>query len=121
VKKVLVVDDSQSLRQQIAKTLGQAGFQVIEAQDGVQGLARVGEHADTSLILLDVNMPNMGGMEMLAQLALESGAPKIPVLMLTTEADRLLIARAKASGARGWLIKPIKPELLIGAVQKVCR
>jgi two-component system, chemotaxis family, chemotaxis protein CheY len=120
VKKVLVVDDSQSLRLQIAQTLEQAGFCVIEAQDGIQGLARVAENADASLILLDVNMPGMGGLEMLAQLALETGAPKIPVLMLTTEADRVLIARAKAAGAKGWLIKPVRPDLLVSAVNKVC-
>jgi two-component system chemotaxis response regulator CheY len=121
VKKVLVVDDSQSLRQQVAEALEQAGFTVLEAQDGVQGLARLAEHEDVSLILLDVNMPAMGGMEMLDRLAQPSGRAQIPVLMLTTEAERSLIARAKAAGAKGWLIKPIKSELLVSAVSKVCR
>ncbi len=121
MKKVLIVDDSHSLRQQVVAALEAAGFSVIEAQDGVQGLARLAEHEDASLILLDVNMPAMGGMEMLDRLAQPSGRVQIPVLMLTTEAERSLIARAKAAGARGWLIKPIKPELLVSAVSKVCR
>ena len=121
MKKVLIVDDSQSLRQQVAQTLEEAGFHVVQAQDGVQGLARLAEHEDASLILLDVNMPAMGGMEMLDRLAQATGQPRVPVLMLTTEAERSLIARAKAAGAKGWLIKPIKSELLVSAVSKVCR
>jgi two-component system chemotaxis response regulator CheY len=121
MKKILIVDDSLTLRHIIARSLEQAGFRVIEAQDGAQGLARVAEHDDVSLILLDVNMPGMGGMEMLDNLARETGKTQIPVLMLTTEADASLIARAKAAGAKGWLIKPIKPELLVTAVSKMCR
>jgi two-component system chemotaxis response regulator CheY len=120
VKKILIVDDSSSLRHQLAQTLTDAGFLVIEAQDGVQGLARLAEHEDAALILLDVNMPAMGGMEMLGHLS-ESGKTRVPVLMLTTEADRALVARAKAAGAKGWLIKPVKLDMLVNAVNKVCR
>jgi two-component system chemotaxis response regulator CheY len=121
VKKVLVVDDSQSMRNIVADALGRAGFAVIEASDGAEGLQYLAGHADVDLIILDLNMPGVGGMEMLERLRTESSGRKTPVLMLTTEAERTLIERAKAAGAKGWLIKPVKPELLVSAVTKLTR
>jgi two-component system chemotaxis response regulator CheY len=78
-------------------------------------------HADLALIVLDVNMPVMNGLDMLDRLKLEPATQPIPVLLLTTEAQDSLIDRAKKAGAKGWLIKPVKPEILLMAAQKLAR
>ena len=120
MKKVLIVDDSEMIRQQVAGTLEGAGFSVLTAADGVAGLECVEQH-DLSLAILDVNMPKLNGLEMLEKLR---GSPKLAgvrVLILTTEVQRALIDRAKKAGAKGWLIKPIKPEHLLSAVNRLLR
>ncbi|MEO6602558.1 MAG: response regulator [Polyangiaceae bacterium] len=118
MKKVLVVDDSQTIRQHVAEALTRVGFEVIEASDGAAGLQRVEEH-EFSMIILDVNMPLLNGMEMLERLSQNPKAANIPVLMLTTEAQRSMIERARRNGAKAWLIKPIKVESLVSTVNKV--
>jgi len=121
VKKVLVVDDSETIRLEVGRNLGHAGFSVIEARDGQEGLNMAGRHADLSLIVLDVNMPVMNGLDMLDRLKGDTATQPIPVLLLTTEAQDSLIERAKKAGAKGWLIKPVKPEILLMAAQKLAR
>jgi len=121
VKKVLVVDDSETIRLEVGRNLGQAGFSVIEARDGAEGLTLAAKNADLSLIVLDVNMPVMNGLDMLDRLKSDATTSPIPVLLLTTEAQDSLIERAKKAGAKGWLIKPVKPEILLMAAQKVAR
>jgi two-component system, chemotaxis family, chemotaxis protein CheY len=119
VKKVLIVDDSETIRQQLSRALSDAGFMVVEASDGLDGLERVARHDDLSLIILDVNMPRLNGLDMLDQLKERPEAAHVPVLILTTEAQQALIERAKRSGARGWIIKPVKLDLLVQAVTKL--
>jgi two-component system chemotaxis response regulator CheY len=118
---VMIVDDSQMVRKQVARTLVAAGFTVIEAQDGTDALARLSQ-ADPrpSLIILDVNMPNMGGIEFLRSLR-GRGVDFIipPVVMLTTEGEPRLMQEAKGLGAKGWIVKPFRPEMLVAAVQKL--
>jgi len=118
VKKVLVVDDSETIRQHVAEALTRVGFEVIEASDGAIGLQRVGQH-DFSMIILDVNMPQLNGMEVLERLKQDPKTASIPVLMLTTEAQRSMIERARQNGAKAWLIKPIKVDSLVSTVKKV--
>jgi len=118
MKKILLVDDSETVRQQVSRSLVEAGFGVVEAADGVEGLMRASEE-EISLILLDVNMPRLNGLDMLDRLREDPKSAKVPVLMLTTEAQPSMIDRAKKAGARGWMIKPVKPELLISAVNKL--
>ena len=118
MKKVLVVDDSETIRQHVAEALTAAGFQVIEASDGAAGLLRAAQH-DFSMIILDVNMPLLNGLEMLERLRDDPKTASIPVVMLTTEAQRSMIERARQSGASAWLIKPIKVESLVSTVNKV--
>jgi len=118
VKKVLVVDDSETIRQHVADALTRVGFQVIEASDGAAGLQRTEQH-DFSMIILDVNMPLLNGLEMLERLKQDPKTAGIPVLMLTTEAQRSMIDRARQNGAKAWLIKPIKVESLVSTVNKV--
>jgi two-component system chemotaxis response regulator CheY len=117
---IMIVDDSTMVRKQVARTLIGAGFTVVEALDGVDALAQLlTANPGPSLIVLDVNMPNMGGIELLQSLR---GRPNFvipPVVMLTTEGEPRLMQEAKALGAKGWIVKPFRPELLIAAVQKL--
>ncbi|MFZ5893044.1 MAG: response regulator [Myxococcota bacterium] len=116
-KKVIVIDDSQTVRQQVRLTLSQAGFEVVEAVDGKDGLAVIQKTKDAAVAICDVNMPHMNGLEMLEALA-QTGS-KLPVLMLTTEGQPQLIERAKKVGAKGWIVKPFKADLLVAAVKKL--
>ena len=117
--KVLVVDDSLMVRQQVSRALTGAGFAVVEASDGADALAKLAEATDTALVVLDVNMPNMGGLQLLECLRGRDEFKALPVVMLTTEGQPRLMQQAKALGAKGWIIKPFKPDLLIAAVKKL--
>ena len=117
---VMIVDDSQMVRKQVARALVAAGFAVIEAQDGADALAQLSAMATKpSLIVLDVNMPNMGGIELLQSLRARGPEFVVPVVMLTTEGEPRLMQEAKALGAKGWIVKPFRPEMLVAAVQKL--
>ena len=93
------------------------GYEIIEAVDGLDGLEKLRGVADLDMALCDVNMPRMNGLEMIAE-AQRTGS-QIPIVMLTTEGQPSLIKRARESGAKGWIVKPFKPELLLAAVQKL--
>jgi two-component system, chemotaxis family, chemotaxis protein CheY len=114
---VMIVDDSLMVRQQVGSALTAAGIHVLEAQDGKDALAKLATAPGTSLIVLDVNMPNMNGIELLQRLRAQGS--RVPVIMLTTEGEPRMMQEAKALGARGWIIKPFKPELLVAAVRKL--
>jgi two-component system chemotaxis response regulator CheY len=118
-KKILVVDDSATIRQQVSLALITAGFDVVQAADGLDGLAQVKQHDDIAMVLCDVNMPRMNGIDMVEQLKSDGGRPDLHVLMLTTEGAPALVARAKKLGAKGWIVKPFKAELLVAAVRKL--
>lgn len=117
--KILVVDDSKTIRQQVGLALTQAGFVVIEATDGHEALDQVAQHPDFKMIVCDVNMPRMSGLELLAALKEAGKAGTPPVVMLTSEGKSDVIEKAKALGARGWVVKPVKPEQLIVAARKL--
>lgn len=117
-KKVLIVDDSRTIRQQVNFTLSRNGYEVVEAEDGQQGLEKIKNEPDVVMVISDVNMPNMNGLEMVEAVK-EAGITTIPIIMLTTEGSAELIARAKAAGAKGWLVKPFEPDQLIAAVGKL--
>lgn len=118
---VMIVDDSATIRQQVKSTLTDAGFDVAEAVDGADALAQIRASRTLSLVVCDVNMPNMNGIELLEKLREDGGYADLPVLMLTTEGLPELIVRAKALGARGWMVKPIQSEHLVRAVKKLMR
>lgn len=118
-RKIVVIDDSRTARQQVAVALGEAGYSVVEGVDGRDGLAKIAGNADAALVICDVNMPNMTGIEMLAALKQEHPALSIPIVMLTTEAQIELVQAAKQAGARGWIVKPFKPHMLVAAVRKL--
>jgi two-component system, chemotaxis family, chemotaxis protein CheY len=114
---ILVIDDSAMVRQQVGRALAGAGFTIVEAVDGVDALQKLAGAPATRLIVCDVNMPRMNGVEFLEHLSTEGSS--VPVVMLTTEGQPELIQRAKALGAKGWIVKPFKPDLLIAAVKKL--
>ncbi len=117
--KVLIVDDSLLVRQQVGRTLSAGGFTIIEAVDGVDAMAKLTASPDIKLIVCDVNMPRMNGIEFLESMKRESKGGGASVVMLTTEGQTELIQRAKALGARGWIVKPFKPDLLLAAAKKL--
>jgi two-component system chemotaxis response regulator CheY len=118
-KKVMVVDDSKTVRQQVGAVLTAAGYEVLEAIDGVDGVEKIGQHSDIAMVLCDVNMPRMNGLDMLTALRSEGRNDGLAVVMLTTEGQPAMIARAKQAGAKGWIVKPFKPDLLLAAVRKI--
>jgi two-component system chemotaxis response regulator CheY len=118
-KKILIVDDSKTIRQQVSFTLSKGGYDVVEAEDGLEGIEKLKSEKDISMVISDVNMPNMNGIEMVEAINKDDSIKGVPVVMLTTEGSSDLINRAKAAGARGWLVKPFKPDQLIAAVSKL--
>jgi two-component system chemotaxis response regulator CheY len=119
MKKVLVVDDSPSVRQQVGLALRQAGFDVVEANDGAEGASKIDADAGIHAVICDVNMPRMNGLEMLEKVKGDGKHAALPVLMLTSEGQPALIERAKKAGAKGWIVKPFKADLLVAAVKKL--
>jgi len=118
MKKVLIVDDSETIRQQVAGPLESAGFTVLMAADGMAGLECM-EQNDLAMAILDVNMPRLNGLELLEKLRANPRLAGLPVLILTTEVQRSMIDRAKSAGAKGWLVKPVKSEHLVGTVKRL--
>ena len=117
--KVLIIDDAAPIRQQVKNLLSEADFEMLEAVDGLDGAGKIQEHLDLSLVICDVNMPNQNGLDMLEALSCEIIARSLPVLMLTAEGDAAAVARAKKAGAKGWIIKPFKEHILVGAAKKL--
>ena len=115
---VLIVDDSATVRQQVSAALTQAGLTVKEAVDGLDGANQI-ENGGISCVICDVNMPNMNGIEMVEQVKGKPANSDLPIIMLTTEGSKDLIARAKKAGASGWIVKPFKADMLVAAVKKL--
>ncbi|MDF3064431.1 MAG: Chemotaxis regulator - transmits chemoreceptor signals to flagelllar motor component CheY [Polyangiaceae bacterium] len=118
-KKILVVDDSATVRQQVRAALADTGFEIVEAADGIEGLDAIAARQDLAAVVCDVNMPRLGGLQLLETLSAQGKVPGLPVVMLTTEGQPALMQRAKAAGARGWLVKPFKPATLVATLRKL--
>ncbi|QDV09955.1 hypothetical protein Poly30_55160 [Planctomycetes bacterium Poly30] len=120
MSKIIIVDDSATMRSQVRQALAAGNFQLVEAVDGQDGLDKVNADPDISVMILDVNMPRMNGIELAEALSKNGRVAKgLKIVMLTTEGHADLIQRAKAAGAKGWIVKPFKPDLLLAAVQKM--
>lgn len=117
-KTILAVDDSGSLRQMVAFSLKAAGYDVVQAVDGQDGLNKA-KQKTVDLVLTDQNMPIMDGLTLITNLRSLSSYQKVPILMLTTESSDEMKAKGRAAGANGWLVKPFDPKRLIEVVQKV--
>ena len=116
---ILAVDDSASMRQMVSFTLKGAGYDVVEADDGVNALnvAKGGKKVD--LVVTDVNMPNMDGISLIKELRQLPNYKFTPILMLTTEAGDGKKQEGKAAGATGWIVKPFNPDQLLATIKKV--
>lgn len=117
-KIVLAVDDSVSIRQMVTFTLKSAGYEVVEAADGREGLNKA-KAQPINLVLTDQNMPNMDGLTLIRELRALPGYKTAPILMLTTESGDDMKTRGRAAGATGWLVKPFDPARLLEVVRKV--
>jgi len=117
-KSVLVVDDSKTVRQQVSQPIKAAGYSIIEACDGTEALAQLGNN-DIAMVICDVNMPGISGIELLETLREQGMHAAVPFVMLTTEGQTTLVERAKKAGAKGWIVKPFKADLLVAAVKKL--
>ncbi len=118
MSRVLVVDDSATVRNEVAGFLQQNGLQVVTAQDGRDGLMQLTRHSDIRLIICDVNMPNMDGLTM-AEKTRDELRNTTPIIMLTTESCPKMKERGKAAGVRGWIVKPFNGPGTIGAIHKL--
>ncbi|MBV1861909.1 MAG: response regulator [Nannocystaceae bacterium] len=116
-KKILVVDDSATVRQQVGMALKAVGFEIVEAVDGQDGLEKITAMDDIALVVSDVNMPRMNGLDMVEKA--KALRAELNVVMLTTEGDPALVKRAKAAGACGWIVKPFKAAALVAAAKKL--
>lgn len=117
-KTILTVDDSASMRQMIKMTLSGAGYQIIEAGDGAQGLAAA-RAAQVHMVLTDLNMPVMDGVTLVRELRKLPTMTGVPIILVTTESEAEKKAQAKAAGATGWITKPFQPEQLVTLAKKV--
>ncbi|HLO62528.1 MAG TPA: response regulator [Azonexus sp.] len=117
-KTVLAVDDSASIRQMVSFTLKSAGYEVVEAVDGMDGLDKA-KAQSVNLVLTDQNMPRMDGLTLTKTLRGMPLYASTPILMLTTESSDAMKSQGRAAGATGWLVKPFDPQKLIEVVRKV--
>ena len=117
--KILIVDDSETLRIQLREALENSGHDVIEGVDGVDGLKKANENKDVNLIITDFNMPQMDGVTMASKVREIPEFSKVPMLMLTTEATPDIKAAGKQAGILAWIVKPLVSEKLIPAIEKV--
>ncbi len=117
-RKVLVVDDSASIRKVVSLTLKGAGYEIDEAVDGQDALSKLAG-SKYNLIICDINMPNMDGLTFLRTMRQSEASKFTPVIMLTTESQEEKKWEGQEAGARAWIVKPFKPEQLLSAVSKL--
>ena len=118
-KCVLVVDDSETVRQVLQLTLNNAGFDVIEAEDGDDALAKLASAQAVDMLITDLNMPKMDGLELIQKVRQDSKHRFTPIVMLTTESSEEKKRAGREAGASGWIVKPFKPEQLLKVVKMV--
>ena len=118
-KTILIVDDSSSLRTVVKIALVRAGYDVIEAVDGRDGLTQLDKAGKVHLIVSDVNMPNMDGITFVTQVKAHPRRRFTPVVVLTTEGQDTKKEQGRAAGAKAWIVKPFNPPQLLDAVSKL--
>lgn len=115
-KTILVVDDSTSIRQLVSSTLKDAGYNVVEAVDGRDALTRLN---GVEMIITDLNMPNLNGIELTREIRTNPSFKFVPIILLTTESQTDKKAEGKSAGATGWIVKPFQTDKLLGVIKKV--
>ena len=116
--KILIVDDSISIRKSVSFVLSQEGYKVIEAEDGLDGLKKA-EETQFKLIITDINMPNMNGFEFIQSLRKMAAYKFAPIIALTTESQSNKMQEGREAGATGWIVKPFTSEKLVAIVHKI--
>ena len=118
-KTALVVDDSPTMRQMVALTLTNAGFQVVEAEHGKDAIAKVAGGPKMDIVVTDLNMPEMDGIALIRELRKMASFKFTPILVLTTDSTADKKQAGKEAGATGWMVKPFNPELMLKVIAKV--
>ncbi len=118
MKTILIVDDSSVVRMSLSYLLKENGFNVIEGVDGADGFAK-SSGVTIDLVITDINMPNMNGIELIEKLRGQDSTKYVPILVLTTESSNDMLEKGKAAGATGWIVKPFTNEGLLNTVSKV--
>jgi len=119
-KVIMTVDDSTSVRQMVSFTLQQAGYDVVEAEDGVDALEKL-KTKKVDMVITDLNMPNVDGITLIKEFRTIPEYKFVPIILLTTESDGNKKRQGKEAGATGWIIKPFKPDQLLNVIKKVLR
>jgi two-component system chemotaxis response regulator CheY len=114
---ILAVDDSASVRAAVRFTLEGAGYRALEASDGEDALGKLS--ADVRLVLTDLNMPRLDGIELVKRIRANPSFRGLPIVMLTTESQDAKKQAGRAAGATAWIVKPFRPEQLLAVVKKV--
>jgi two-component system chemotaxis response regulator CheY len=117
---VLVVDDSPSIRRMIAVTLAAEGFEVSACSSGAEA-TNIAKTKPVDVVVTDLNMPEVDGLELTRQLRLLPNTSKCPILILTTETSAARKDEAKTAGANGWILKPFREDALVRAIRSVCQ
>ena len=120
-KTILTVDDSSTMRQMVGVTLKNSGFEVLEAADGVEALEKFRKSPTVDLVLTDLNMPRMDGLELTRQIRALASGRAVPIILLTTESSPDMKLQGKSAGATGWIVKPFQPNQLLEVIGKVTR
>jgi two-component system chemotaxis response regulator CheY len=120
VKTIMTVDDSRSIRQMVSFVLGGAGYEVVEAVDGLDALSKA-KGREFHLFLSDINMPGIDGLELTRRLRATPQYKFVPIVLLTTESHPEKKQEGKAAGATGWMVKPFDQAQLLAIVKKVVR
>jgi two-component system chemotaxis response regulator CheY len=118
-KTALIVDDSPTMRQMVAFTLTNAGFTVVEAENGKDAVNKIAAGSKADIVVTDLNMPEMDGIMLIKELRNMAAFKFAPILMLTTESAIDKKLAGKEAGATGWIVKPFNPELLLKTIAKV--
>lgn len=116
-KKILIIDDSATIQQQIKITLSDAGFTILKTINKINGATQLTNDSSIELVICDINMPRMNKLEMLEKVRGEDIS--VPVLMLTTKNDPILVTRTKSAGTKEWIVKPFNPIALVAAAKKL--
>lgn len=117
-KKILFVDDSASMRQVVGMAISGAGYEVTTAEDGKDGMTKI-DKDKFDAIITDLNMPNMNGIDMIKAVKQNARNKFAPVIMLTTESNDEMKQQGKDAGAKVWIVKPFKPDQLLGVLKKL--
>ncbi len=119
-KKILILDDSESIREVVIFTLEKDGHDVLVGVDGKDALKHL-DGRDIDLIITDLHMPNMDGIEFIKEVRKMEKYKYTPILYLTTESQQSKKMEAKQAGATGWIVKPFMPEKLLAAINKIMK